>query len=689
MMIEKNKRAEVLESRRSRVPFVAGVALLVVGFVFCRTLSVSGRETASTNAFVLAQGNSRPVKTAATQDAVRGLHGKRESAEASAIDGHNTQLHGLPPSVILQPHPAIRQLPITQPETHREPANHQVPVSHQVPANNQIPLLHQQPAVQQHPLPHVMMPMHSPPSRPAVAPPALIQPHSAIAPGAGNQNPNAVARPVQAAKTPEKEKGTFIPLVDETGAPIAPSAVVSQDGKFYFLGPKHLWSLEWTQPAAGQQRRPFLKACHPPAKIEKIPVQEFNNMISVPPRKSLVILSKAGDLFEYFTQTGAWHQYRANLWLTGSPDPDYVDLAFNGKDVILIDPERNDIWVCPPNSKYLTPYFREVMPWQVRRGDYYVGDGIGIAYDGLTYLLRKNGVVTKFSGNSRANVKQLKFGYRAPGKARLRPSRIITDAQSPLFIVERENNRVLSIDKKTGQTAHYVFPAGSDLRGLAPIKDGFVVVNGDRLVTRKLDSGDAPNAEIHARTFDSRLDGIGIPVPKGQLPSHLGVFPGARRLYRYGIHAGVDFFNGGGNKVVMGTPALAADRGKIIRIDHGFKDMDAPTFNRVMSQCARDHTTSDQNEDLFRGCQVWIDHGNRMVTRYAHLDRINAKLKKDTFVNRGEIVGFIGVSGTGQNLPGRAKYPHLHFEIWLDGHYVGYGLTPGETLGVYEDIFGR
>jgi murein DD-endopeptidase MepM/ murein hydrolase activator NlpD len=47
----------------------------------------------------------------------------------------------------------------------------------------------------------------------------------------------------------------------------------------------------------------------------------------------------------------------------------------------------------------------------------------------------------------------------------------------------------------------------------------------------------------------------------------------------------------------------------------------------------------------------------------------------------------VGVSGTGQNLPGRAKYPHLHFEIWLDGKYLGYGLTPAETVGIFEDIF--
>jgi len=595
------------------------------------------------------------------------VRSKHDGSQASAIDAHGDQLHGLPPSVILQPHPQIRPLPA---------AHLQHPALQQIPAIPQ----HTHNAAAQSAQTRVLQqsPQH-----------ASVQPHSAAPPGASSPGSNAGARAVQQAKTPEKEKGTFIPLADESGAPVSPSAVVSQNGRFFFLGPKHLWSLEWTQPAAGQPRRPFLKACHPPDKIEKIPVQEFNNMISVPPRKSLVILSKAGDLFEYFIETGAWHQYRANLWLTGSPDPDYVDLAFNGKDIILIDPERNNIHVCPPNSRYLTPYFREVMPWQVRRGDYYLGDGIGIAYDGLTYLLRKQGGITKFSGNSRANVRQLKFTYRAPGKARLRPSRMITAANSPLFIVERENNRVLSIDKKSGQTTHFVFPSGSDLRGIAPVKDGFAVVNGNRLVMRRLDSADAPEAELHPRTFDQRLDGIGIPVPGGCLPSHLGVFPGARRLYRYGIHAGVDFFNGAGNKVVMGTPALAADRGKIIRIDHNFKDMDAPTFNRVMSQCARDHTTSDHNEDLFRGCQVWIDHGNRMVTRYAHLDRINAKLKKDMFVNRGDIVGFIGVSGTGQNLPGKAKYPHLHFEIWLDGHYVGYGLTPGETLGVYEDIFGR
>ncbi len=641
-MTEQKNHAGPLESGKSRAPYVAGIAILVVGFVFCKSSSVSGNETL--NGAAIAQRAVRSVRTAATHDATGQL--KRDTPEARGVDlnhGQTPTHTEVPPTVILQPHPAIRHLPAIN----------------QHPATNH--------AVQSH---------------------ALVQPSAQMLLQPGSQHhQNARSQPTP--KPVEVEKGSFISLVDESGRAVMPSAVVSQNGKFFFLGPKHLWSMEWSQPANGGAKRAYLKGCHPPAAIDKIPVQEFNNMISVPPRKSLVILSKAGDLFEYFIESGAWHQYRANLWLTGSPDPDYVDLAFNGKDIILLDPERNDIWVCPPGSKYLSPYFREVMPWAVRRGDYFVGDGVALAYDGFTYLLRKGGGITKFSGNSRANVRQLKMPFHAPGHARMRPSRLITTSGSPLYIVERENNRVIAVDKKTGQTSQYVFSKTSDIRGLAPIKDGFVVVNGDRLVTRLNNTADASSAEIHRRGFDPRLDGIGIPVPGGQLPAHLGVFPGARRLYRYGIHAGVDFFNGGGNKVVMGTPSVAADAGKIIRIDHNFKDMDAPTFNRVMSQCARDHNTSDHNEDLFRGCQVWIDHGNRMVTRYAHLDRINAKLKKDAFVNRGDTVGYIGVSGTGQNLPGKAKYPHLHFEIWLDGHYVGYGLTPGETLGVYEDIFGR
>jgi murein DD-endopeptidase MepM/ murein hydrolase activator NlpD len=261
----------------------------------------------------------------------------------------------------------------------------------------------------------------------------------------------------------------------------------------------------------------------------------------------------------------------------------------------------------------------------------------------------------------------------------------------PLYIVERENNRVLAVEKKSGAARPFLFAAESDLRGLSPDREGFWVIDGPKLTYRKISQPDNLTFanKPPTRTIDPRLKRLTLPIVGMSLPRHAGVYPGARRLYRYGVHEGMDFFYGGARaKIYMGSPVVAAGDGKIIRADANFKDMDRTTFNRVMSECAREHRTTDKNEDLFRGCQVWIDHGNNMITRYAHLNKINPKIKVGQTVKHGDLIGFVGVSGTGQNLPGVAKYPHLHFEIWLDGKYVGYGLTPAETVGIFEGIFG-
>src|SRR5581483_7949631 len=193
------------------------------------------------------------------------------------------------------------------------------------------------------------------------------------------------------------------------------------------------------------------------------------------------------------------------------------------------------------------------------------------------------------------------------------------------------------------------------------------------------------------RKLDSRLKGMVMPIPGMRLPRHTGVFPGARRLYRYGVHEGLDLFYDAGakTKVKIGTPVVAVKDGTLTRVDSHYKEMTATQFNRLLYECLRDHRTSEKNEDRLRGCQVWIDHGRGLMTRYAHLDKINSVLSPNGVVKAGELVGNVGISGTGQNLPGRQQFPHLHFEIWLDGHYLGFGLTPIETMQAYEDIFGR
>jgi murein DD-endopeptidase MepM/ murein hydrolase activator NlpD len=58
---------------------------------------------------------------------------------------------------------------------------------------------------------------------------------------------------------------------------------------------------------------------------------------------------------------------------------------------------------------------------------------------------------------------------------------------------------------------------------------------------------------------------------------------------------------------------------------------------------------------------VYVDHGGGVVTRYAHLRRIETTV--DAKVTAGDRIGQVGSTG-------RATGPHLHFEIRLDGRAV-------------------
>ena len=71
------------------------------------------------------------------------------------------------------------------------------------------------------------------------------------------------------------------------------------------------------------------------------------------------------------------------------------------------------------------------------------------------------------------------------------------------------------------------------------------------------------------------------------------------------------------------------------------------------------------------GNVIFVDHGNGVITRYAHLRRIEAK--KGSTVTAGERIGQLGSTG-------RTTGPHLHFEVRLDGRSV----DPNTALAVAE-----
>ena len=107
-----------------------------------------------------------------------------------------------------------------------------------------------------------------------------------------------------------------------------------------------------------------------------------------------------------------------------------------------------------------------------------------------------------------------------------------------------------------------------------------------------------------------------------------------RRLHpvhkKYAPHLGVDY------AAPVGTPVRAAGAGEVI----------AAAYNR------------------HNGRYIRIRHANRSYeTYYLHLSRYAGGLKKGTRVSQGQVIGYVGATGT-------ASGPHLDYRVKKDGVFV-------------------
>jgi murein DD-endopeptidase MepM/ murein hydrolase activator NlpD len=132
---------------------------------------------------------------------------------------------------------------------------------------------------------------------------------------------------------------------------------------------------------------------------------------------------------------------------------------------------------------------------------------------------------------------------------------------------------------------------------------------------------------MESRLIDQRLKKMMIPTQK-PLP---GVEIGSRFGWRIdpftgrqALHTGLDF------SADAGTPIVAAAGGVVV--------------------------TADTHPQY--GQMVEVDHGNDLVTRYAHASKL--LVKKGDLVKRGQRVALVGSSG-------RSTGPHLHFEVLVQG----------------------
>lgn len=202
-----------------------------------------------------------------------------------------------------------------------------------------------------------------------------------------------------------------------------------------------------------------------------------------------------------------------------------------------------------------------------------------------------------------------------------------------------------------------------------------------RPTARNADSTPAPTSA------SGPVTGFAYPVVGGCLPQDDDLMPGAPRAYRNGIHEGVDFYDSDNCTLIgIDTEVVAAKAGTVIRADLQYEDITPEEVARLENQA---NTTGDTPEidDVFRGRQVWLDHGDGIITRYAHLNGTASGIVVGKHVNQGELIAYIGESGTPESVTEPGTQVHVHFELRVDDSYLGEGLDPEQVRQLYTQAF--
>lgn len=186
----------------------------------------------------------------------------------------------------------------------------------------------------------------------------------------------------------------------------------------------------------------------------------------------------------------------------------------------------------------------------------------------------------------------------------------------------------------------------------------------------------------------SSPEGLWFPIPGASLPEDDSYLPGSPRTYRRGENQGFDFYgNDAGIPIVYGQAVIAASDATVIRADTVYTEISQAAWQALLTKVASDGA-NDTDLNLLRGRQIWLELADKSILRYAHLSAINPTIKVGSKVYRGQVIGYVGNSGTDDGVAGSNRGARLHFEIWRsDGQFIGQGLSIAAVRDLAKSIF--
>lgn len=211
----------------------------------------------------------------------------------------------------------------------------------------------------------------------------------------------------------------------------------------------------------------------------------------------------------------------------------------------------------------------------------------------------------------------------------------------------------------------------------------FFVSRGERLSELQVQASAAPGP---TRPDSAAETGLWFPIPGARLPENPARLPGSARPYRDGINQGFDFYDGdSGVPVPYGAAVIASAAGTVVRVDNFYSEPSPADWQSLLESVADGAEESEL--DRLRGRQVWLETDSGKLLRYAHLSGVEQGLSEGQRVERGEVLGFVGNSGTDAGIAGTELGARLHFEVWEGDTFFGEDLDREELRIAAASLF--